>query len=128
LIPAFYEAFIWDNNLVAANRCRLYLRVMTLSDICDGWGDDITAAAWLSHRDTDRPHYYEWSAQGHPSSNYWGIWRKAIDKHLMFQITRALYRWYWVHGQTRRILGNGSTPTQTIDFSTAQNQTSGNLD
>jgi hypothetical protein len=38
----------------------------------------VTEAAWLGHRDTDGPHYYEWPAQGYPSGGDWTIWRKAI--------------------------------------------------
>jgi hypothetical protein len=33
--------------------------VVTLADICDGLGDHVTDAAWLGHRDTDHPQYYE---------------------------------------------------------------------
>jgi hypothetical protein len=52
--------------------------VVTLADICDGLGDHVTDAAWLGHRDTDHPQYYEWSAQRYPSGGDWTIWRKAI--------------------------------------------------
>jgi hypothetical protein len=81
LIPAVYDANIRESELVAANRCRLYLRVVTLADnICDGLGDHVTDAAWLGHRDTDRPQYYEWPAQGYPSGGNWTIWRKPIAR------------------------------------------------
>jgi hypothetical protein len=78
LIPAFYDAIIRDSELVAANRCRLHLRVVTLAGICDGSGDHVTDAAWLGHRDSDRPQYYEWPAQGYPSGGDCTKWRKAI--------------------------------------------------
>jgi hypothetical protein len=67
LIPAFHDANIRDSELVAANRCQLYLRVVTRADICDGLGNRVTDSAWLGHRDTDCPQYYEWPAQGFPS-------------------------------------------------------------
>jgi hypothetical protein len=109
-----YDANIRDSELVAANRCRLYLRVVTLADISDGLGDHVTDAAWLGHRDTDRPQYYEWPPQGYPTpiarnimnGHLKGIPAAAIGpydarllhKHSTYQITLALYRWHWVHG------------------------------
>jgi hypothetical protein len=51
---------------------------------------------------------------------------RLLHKHLMYQINLALNRWHWVLGQTCRTLGNGSTPTKSIDSITAQHQTRGN--
>jgi hypothetical protein len=51
---------------------------------------------------------------------------RLLYKHLMYVITLALYRWHWVHGQTRRILGDRFPPTQTIGCITAQHQTRDN--
>jgi hypothetical protein len=63
--------------------------------------------------------------KGIPAATIGAYGARPLHKHWMFQITRALYR--WDHVQIRRRLGNGSTQTQTIDFSTAQHQTSCNF-
>jgi hypothetical protein len=88
VISAFYDANIRDSELVAANRYQLYLRVVTLADICDELGDHVTEAAWLDHRDTDRPHFYEWPAQPYPSGD-WTIWRKAIAQAFIKPLSRS---------------------------------------
>jgi hypothetical protein len=102
--------------------------VVTLADICDGLGDHVTEAAWLGHRDTDRPHYYCMNGQlkGIPAAAIVPYGARLLYKHLMYQITLALYRWHWAHPQTRRILDNGFTLTQTIDCIADQHQTRGN--
>jgi hypothetical protein len=86
--------------------------VVTLSDICDGLGDHITAVAWFGHRDTDLMNSQH---KGIPVAAIEPYGARLLYKYLMLQITRALYRWHWVHEQTRRILGDGFTPAQTID-------------
>jgi hypothetical protein len=111
LIPAFYDVNSRDIELVAANRFRLYLRVMTLADIYDGLGDHVTRSGPAGHHDTDRPHYYEWPAQGYPSGGDWTIWRTAIAQAFfdLSNHSRALPL-ALVHVQTRRIPGD-SSPT-----------------
>jgi hypothetical protein len=45
-----------------------------------------------------------------------------LHKHLMSQVALALYRWQWAHGTTSRKIGDGFTPSKTIDCITAQHQ------
>jgi hypothetical protein len=46
LIPLFHEKGIRDDHLHRLNLCRLFLQVLTISDITTGCGTKITKAAW----------------------------------------------------------------------------------
>jgi hypothetical protein len=43
------------------------------------------------------------STRGIPTATIWAYGARPLHKHFsMFQITRALYRWHWDHGQIRQ--------------------------
>jgi hypothetical protein len=49
LIPLFHEKGIRDDHLHRLNLCRLFLQVLTISDITTGCGTKITKAAWKGY-------------------------------------------------------------------------------
>eukprot|EP00957_Ditylum_brightwellii_P087323 6646378-Ditylum_brightwellii.AAC.1 len=51
------------HDLAALNQCRIYLRVVTLSDIMSGDGLKVLECIFLVKR-TGREDRYEWPAQG----------------------------------------------------------------
>jgi hypothetical protein len=67
LIPWFHEHGIRGRNLQRLNLCRLYLQVLTISDIVTGCGTQITKKVWHGERDTTRTSSYQWPEQGRPT-------------------------------------------------------------
>jgi ribonuclease HI len=65
------------------NRCRIYLNVTTLSDICTGDGKEIVKLYYHGERDPSRPTYYKWPVQPKPSRYAWRLWRKAIKVNFL---------------------------------------------
>jgi hypothetical protein len=59
LIPFFYEHEIRGHQLHRIDLCRLYLQVLTISDITTGWATKITTTAWNGERDMTRKSRYE---------------------------------------------------------------------
>ena len=74
-------------DLRILNRCRLYLRDNTLSDITSGDGrylqDDIFRGLRCLHQDA-----FDWPEQGKPPPREWNLWGSAI--HCCFALSRGL--------------------------------------
>jgi hypothetical protein len=98
LIPLFHEQGIRDDQLQRLNRCRLFLQVLTISDITTGCGTKITKAAWNGVRDTTRTSSYQWPSQGIPSALDWVLWRQSLTTVLRLQsgtqLIRPLGHWF----------------------------------
>jgi hypothetical protein len=61
------------------NKCRIYLRVLTLADIVTGNGKHITNDAFIGRRRTRQAnHSYQWPNWGQPTFKQWKVWRKAL--------------------------------------------------
>ena len=80
LIPLFWDMGFRKAQLVALNRCRLFLQVSTLSDLASGDGKSLLHCFWIGNRDDHADTRYQWPGCGPPSSNDWGIWRLALRK------------------------------------------------
>ena len=74
LMPTFVGAGIGKEQLWAINRCRLYLRAYTLSDIVTGDGTTIMPNCWEGTYPCHTTRSHCWPAQGKPSSSDWEIW------------------------------------------------------
>ena len=61
------------------NRCRLYLQVITLSDIATADGKNILAEAKQGVPLRDRISTLLWPAQGHPSKADWAVWKRYLQ-------------------------------------------------
>ena len=90
LIPMFHERGIRDEKLHRLNLCRLFLQVLTISDITTGCGTKITKAAWNGVRDMTRTSRYQWPLQGSPNSQDWVLWRACLTKVLSLQSAQRL--------------------------------------
>ncbi len=62
------------------NACRLYLQVLTLTDICDSSGKTIAANMLKGARHLDRRSKYEWCNQAFPSNKAWALWNRSLRK------------------------------------------------
>jgi hypothetical protein len=113
LIAAFSNGGFSGNDLRRLNQCRLFLRVSTLADICQGCGTRISTWAWNGESPSSTTYRvnHEWPAQGPPSPTDWDDWRRALC--LVFGVdsrtrvlraalgpwfshsTPALWQWYF---------------------------------
>ena len=55
------------------NRCRLYLRVLSLADICEGGGQRVADCFLSGQGDPDRMSAYSWPSQMKPSRSEWKV-------------------------------------------------------
>ena len=81
LMEGFIAAGATTTELQAINRCRLYLRVTTVSDISTGDGQRLSQTAYerktYTYRDT-----YHWPQQGRPPPTDWKIWDYFVKQEL----------------------------------------------
>ena len=111
------DAFVANNILVKdiqrLNQCRLYLQVLTLSDICDASGYRILPQYMNGtimrnrNRQQDRISCYNWPAQGKPGVSDWRLWEQTIRTIVVLPHTDSLkeslrewkyrshQRWLW---------------------------------
>ena len=72
------ELFTQKEKLVV-NRCRLFLQVLTLSDISNRDGANVSTCYYYGRRDDHRVSTYSWPEQHNPSKVEWKIWQRCID-------------------------------------------------
>jgi hypothetical protein len=63
---------------MALNRCRVFLRVLFLSDICSADGTTILHTIRKGERPTDRISTLEWPFQPHPPRSDWLHWERSL--------------------------------------------------
>ena len=60
------------------NRCRLYLQVVTATDICNAKWSEFTKSAIFGRRDKSRQSKWMWPNQRRPLEREWDIWRLCM--------------------------------------------------
>ena len=78
LMEAFIDSGYTLSELRAANRCRLYSHVTTLSDITTGDGKYLTSFALKGHVHT--VDNYAWPTQSRPPPRDWKVWRHLLTQ------------------------------------------------
>ena len=73
-----YRQYFTKSELMTINRCRLYLRVLFLSDITDGAEKNVTSKAMNGIDDSFRKSRWIWPLQIRPTAPEWKIWQKGI--------------------------------------------------
>jgi len=66
-----------STELATLNRCRMYLKVILLSDICNGSGEQIEPQFW-SGTAPAQIYQYSWPTTVKPTPNEWEFWRKSL--------------------------------------------------
>ena len=77
LMEVFQHEGFTTTELHKINQCRLYLQVLTLSDVMNGFGNGFTSA-YNVIMDPTRKSQYNWPNSKKPSSSYIKVWRKAL--------------------------------------------------
>ena len=102
LIIHFREYFT-PKEMGDINKCRIYLRVLTLADIYECNGRLIYSKIKKGERNKLRTSIYNWPLQIKPGAREWRCWRKAIETawtkgvHLgSWKRTRhQQFEWFW---------------------------------
>ena len=71
-----------EEQLILANKCRLYLRVTMLSDICSGSGTKIIEGFLKGNRRA-KEEVHRYPAQGRPTTNDWNTWEELIETRFL---------------------------------------------
>ena len=90
LMELFVTAGYDEEELKALNRCRLYSRVISLSEMASGSGISLPPC-WFHHERYRANTEYDWPDQGKPSSRDWELW----DSALRVYVTDALPLGNW---------------------------------
>jgi hypothetical protein len=78
LMELIFESQIPKANWPAINRCRLYHKVLTLSDVITGTGDKIRQDIWTNQSPLTQDDRDDWPNQGNPSNADWQTWRQSL--------------------------------------------------
>lgn len=68
-----------QEDLILINQCRMYMKVMFLSDIASGDGRFIEETFISGECPIDRRSKWNWPFQNKPSEDAWVLWRKALN-------------------------------------------------
>ena len=134
IIEAMANAGVSRGVLQAANRCRIFLRAVTLADICTGDGRQILYTAWLGKKDKDYTSPYQWPPQARPTLTDWAHWHHALriaytrsanvcDRHVRVPLgdwtqMEDTWQWFFSPGDSRvyrKGKGAGSFSSVTTD-------------
>ena len=106
---------ITTTDLVHAQRCRLYLGVTTIADICTSNGRSICEWA-LNGNDTPRTSRFTFPNQTKPATTVWNTWQRLL--HLGFcdgtksTLTHPLGKWY--RGHITQVWNTAIDPQTTL--------------
>jgi len=78
IMDHFNRASYTKKKLQHLNACRLYLQVITLSNICDGHGSSILPAVMQGTQITSSTTTWAWPRQHRPPEQSWTHWRSAL--------------------------------------------------
>ena len=109
LMPTFIAMDIPTGDLTKINQCRLYLQVLTISDIVDAGGHMVLTDYMNGHRPFDRQSQYNWPEQGRPDELSWRLWRHHLRKAYLLPRSTVMrlplgewrykshQKWIWRH-------------------------------
>ena len=79
LVNALTSNNTTEDEILIINRCRLYLQIVTLSDICCSDGLRIDHDIYVGERNEDRKSRWIWPEQARPNTKEWETWKRTID-------------------------------------------------
>ena len=78
LMEAFASFEFNPSQLQLLNRCRLYCRVISLSDVTDGRGKHLILPSMTKPVQSTNLYNYKWPTQGIPPQRDWDFWIQAL--------------------------------------------------
>ncbi len=79
LMQTFQSKNASDKDLATLNRCRIFLQVISISDISLADGSALLSEVKEGRRPEGRRSRLEWPVQGPPSAQDWKIWRSYLQ-------------------------------------------------
>jgi hypothetical protein len=79
LMEVFSTLNLPHSAMTSLNRCRLYLQVITVSDIASADGTYILPQFRLGQPQDDRTSTLLWPIQGRPTRSEWQLWDQTLD-------------------------------------------------
>jgi len=77
IMHIFLSAGFRTDELATLNRCRMYLRVIFLSDICNGTGTAVDNQFWVGEKPSSL-YQYNWPQTPKPTQREWTLWQRAL--------------------------------------------------
>jgi hypothetical protein len=68
-----------EADMIQFNRCRIYLQVLWISDICTADGKYIDWYATKGEQNPTTTQKWRWPIQGYPPTNAWECWKKGLS-------------------------------------------------
>ena len=92
LMSEFIRHGFKNKRLVRLNRCRVYLQVYTLADVCTGDGRKLISAIMDGRNPMKGSSRLQWPNQGQLPPADWKLWRSALQKCFLVQRTQLRIR------------------------------------
>ena len=89
---AFANGLITKGEWDKANKCRIYLKVLTVGDIASGDGKYIADGIIKGKYTTARARKLEWPVQGRPKKTDWAVWARVLKLSLLNQFGSLTYQ------------------------------------
>jgi len=110
LMATFISAGYRSDKLRTLNECRMYLRVITISDVVDGDGTHLCPMAIEGQRDEGKTSKFKWPSTKKTNISAWYVWKDALKQTLCISSTHtkllttlgvwantAHHEWHWHH-------------------------------
>ena len=81
-----------EKELIEINMCQMYLQVLTLANITEGGGIQITTYAAKGKRDLSQISLWKWPRIPYPPAAAWAKWRGAIDTVFLSGGSRFIHK------------------------------------
>ena len=81
IMDEFFRAGFSSKELATLNRCRLYCRVTSVSDVAEGDGMHLSTR-WFIHGTQNKEGSISWPNQGLPTEKDWSFWESALKTAL----------------------------------------------
>ena len=75
---AVSSELLTKKELQIVNRCRLFLRILCLSDLCSGDGKRVVRCYYDGAVDPHRESCLAWPSQARPTKTEWKIWQRCV--------------------------------------------------
>ena len=100
-MEAFEDQGFSQEKLQILNRCRIYLQVLTLSDIMTGQGDSFTSS-FICQRDYQKRNTYLWPFEPEPSQKMKKLWKSDVRTTFKLKAGTTAYKLgLWLHSDIK---------------------------
>ncbi len=87
-----------NKRLVRLNRCRVFLQVYTLADVCAGDGRKLISDIMHGRNPMKGSSRLQWPNQGQLPQSDWKLWRSALQKCFLLRRTHLVFTNHSVNG------------------------------